>query len=145
MGVYVNKDIIYMKKALVNARMAFELDEVPIGAVIVKDDKIIASAYNRKELDNVATYHAEIIAINEACKNLKTWHLDGCILYTTVEPCMMCAGAIKQARISRVVYGTDNPTFGYISKIDDKKIEIDKGLLSDECLELLSSFFKKKR
>ena len=135
-------DEYYMKKAIINAKKAYKLDEVPIGAVIVKDNKIIASTYNRKELDNIATYHAEVLAINEACKKLNTWHLEDCTLYTTVEPCLMCTGAIIQSRISRVVYGTKNPTFGYLSKLTNSKIEVTKDILNKECLNLLSLFFK---
>ncbi len=138
-------DEYYMKKALLNAKKAYNIDEVPIGAIIVKNNKIIASSYNRKEIDNIATYHAEILAINEACKKLHTWHLEDCTLYTTVEPCMMCTGAVIQSRISRVVYGTKNSAFGYLSKIKDKKIEITKDILKEECLNLLSTFFQNKR
>ena len=138
-------DEYFMKKALEMAKMAYELDEVPIGALVVKDDVIVSSSYNRKEIDNIATYHAEILAINEACKKLHTWHLEDCTLYTTVEPCLMCSGAIKQSRISRVVYGTDNLAFGFLSRLDDKKLEIEKGVLAEECLELLTTFFKDKR
>lgn len=135
----------FMNIALDMAREAYNKDEVPVGCVIVKDNSIIASSYNRKEIDNVATYHAEIVAINEACHRLKSWHLDGCTLYTTVEPCMMCTGAIIQSRISRVVYGTDNESFGYLSKIDNYKFDIVSGILKDECSILMSNFFKDKR
>ena len=138
-------DLDYMKIAINNAKKAYDLDEVPIGCVIVRDDVIISSAYNRKEIDNIATYHAEILAINEACSKLNTWHLEDCVLYTTVEPCMMCMGAIKQARISRVVYGVDNYAFGYLRKLEDGKLVVKKGILKEECLELLSNFFKSKR
>ncbi|MBR3161889.1 MAG: nucleoside deaminase [Bacilli bacterium] len=138
-------DEYYMKKALDNAKKAFDLDEVPIGAIIVKNNKILASTFNRKELDNIATYHAEVLAINEACKKLNTWHLEDCVLYTTVEPCLMCTGAIIQSRISRVVYGTKNDTFGYLSRINNMKIDITKNVLEKECKVILSSFFQKKR
>ena len=138
-------DEYFMNIALDMAREAYNRDEVPVGCVIVKDNSIIASSYNRKEIDNVATYHAEVVAINEACRRLKTWHLDGCTLYTTVEPCMMCTGAIIQSRISRVVYGTDNESFGYLSKIDNYKFDIVSGILKDECSILMSNFFKVKR
>jgi tRNA(adenine34) deaminase len=134
-----------MKIALEKAKIAYSKDEVPIGCVIVKDNEIIASAYNRKELDNIATYHAEIIAINEACKKLKTWHLEDCAMYTTVEPCMMCTGAIIQSRISKVVYGTKNESFGYLSKVQNSKIEIIGNILDIECSQILTKFFKKKR
>ena len=138
-------DEYFMKKAIINAKKAYKLDEVPIGAVIVKDNIIIASTYNRKELDNIATYHAEVLAINEACQKLNTWHLEDCTLYTTVEPCLMCTGAIIQSRISKVVYGTNNKAFGYLSKLKDTKIEITQNILKDECLNILTIFFQNKR
>ena len=138
-------DEYYMKLAVKEAKKAFKLDEVPIGCVIVKNDKIIAKGYNQKTLKNVATYHAEVLAINKACKKLKTWYLDDCVLYTTVEPCLMCSGAIIQSRISKVVSGTDNQAFGYLSKMNDLKIKVNGGVLKDKCRILLSQFFKKKR
>ena len=138
------EDKYYMELALKEALKAAKLDEVPIGCLIVKDNKIIASSYNRKSLDNIATYHAEILAIESACKKLNTWYLDNCTLYTTVEPCMMCTGAIIQARIPKVVYGTKNEAFGYLSKIESK-IDITSGVLEQECKEVLSIFFQEKR
>ena len=138
-------DEYYMDLALKEAKKAFRLDEVPIGCVIVKNGKVIAKSYNKKTLKNVATYHAEVLAINMACKKLNTWYLDDCVLYTTVEPCLMCTGAIIQSRISRVVYGTKNKAFGYLSKCKDLKIDIIGGILKDNCSILLSSFFKNKR
>lgn len=138
-------DEYFIRKALEQAKIAYSLDEVPIGCVIVKDNKIIASSYNKKEIDNIATYHAELLAINEACLKLGTWHLEDCTLYTTVEPCLMCTGAILQARISRVVYGTSNYAFGYLSKMDNNKIDIKKDVLSSECQNILSTFFREKR
>lgn len=138
-------DIYYMNKALELAEKAYELDEVPIGCVIVCNNEIIASSFNRKELDSVATYHAEMIAINEACKKLSTWRLDKCTLYTTMEPCMMCTGAIIQARIPKVVYGTNNDSFGYLGKLNNTKIDIVSGVLEEECLAIVSNFFKDKR
>lgn len=140
----MEKDIYYMQIALAEAQKAWIYNEVPIGCVIVKDSKIISRAYNRKTLDNVATYHAEILAIEKACKKLKTWYLDECTLYTTVEPCLMCTGAILQSRISRVVYGTKNETFGKLSK-ENLKIEIVSDILNKECSALLTNFFKEKR
>lgn len=135
----------YMNIALEEAKKASKKNEVPIGATIVKNNKVIAKAYNRKTLDNIATYHAEIIAIEKACKKLKTWYLDDCILYTTVEPCLMCTGAIIQSRIPKVVYGTNNEAFGYLSKLQDSKIEIVSGILKDECSQILTEFFKIQR
>lgn len=138
-------DNYFMSKALELAKKAYDLDEVPVGCVIVYNNEIIASGFNRKEIDCISTYHAEILAINDACKKLGTWRLDDCILYTTMEPCMMCTGAIIQARIGRVIYGTKNDSFGYLNKIDNPKIEIIGGILNDECLSIVSDFFKNKR
>ena len=137
-------DYYYMSLALKEARCACSLNEVPIGCVIVRDGIVISRSFNRKTLDNVSTYHAEILAINEACRKLGTWYLDDCVLYTTVEPCMMCTGAIIQARIPKVVYGITNEAFGYLSKIDTK-IEVIGGILEKECSNILSDFFKKRR
>ena len=134
-------DEYYMEQALNQARKAFALDEVPIGCIIVCNGRIIAKSYNRKTLDNVATYHAEILAINEACKKLGTWYLDECVLYTTIEPCLMCTGAIMQSRIKRVVYGSKNEAFGYLSKVD-LKIDVRSNVLEKETKDLLTNFFK---
>ena len=114
-----HNDVYYMNKALDNARIAYSQDEVPVGCVIVYKGEIIAESYNRKNLENIATYHAEILAIEDACRKLNSWYLDECILYTTVEHCMMCTVAIIQSRIKRVVYGTRNEAFGYLSKLDN--------------------------
>ncbi len=141
----MDHDIFYMKLALEEAKKAFQLDEVPIGCVIIFRDQILASTHNRKTIDKIATSHAEILAINEACKKLGTWYLNECTLYTTVEPCLMCTGAILQARISKVVYGTSNQDFGYLSKLEKKKIEVVPNVLKEECTEILSQFFQNKR
>ena len=106
---------------------------------------IVDKAFNRKNIDNIAIYHAEVIVIEEACRVLGSWYLDECTLYTTVEPCMMCTGAIIQSRIKRVVFGTSNEAFGYLLKVDNLKIEIVDNILKDECSVLLSNFFKNKR
>ena len=135
----------YMNIALLEAKKAFKKNEVPIGAVIVKNNKVIARAYNRKTLDNVATYHAEILAIEKACRKLKTWYLEDCILYSTVEPCLMCTGAIIQSRIPKVVYGANNDAFGHLSKLKDTKIEIISDILKEDCRQILTDFFKKQR
>lgn len=138
-------DNYFMNKALELAKKAYDLDEVPVGCVVVYNNEIIASGFNRKEIDGISTSHAEILAINNACKKLGTWRLDDCILYTTMEPCMMCTGAIIQSRIGRVVYGTKNDSFGYLSRINNQKIEIINGVLNDKCLSIVSDFFKDKR
>ena len=139
---------IYMKLALKEAKKAFKQNEVPIGVVIVKNNKIISKAHNKKEKTKIVTKHAEIIAIEKACKKLKTWHLNDCILYTTVEPCLMCSGAIIQSRIKKVVFATENEKYGELINIikrDNLKIEIEKDILKNESINLLQQFFNKKR
>ena len=140
----VNINKYYMELAIKEALKAYNKNEVPIGCVIVYKDKVIATGYNRKSIDNVATYHAEVLAIEEACKYLGTWYLDECILYTTIEPCMMCTGAIIQSRIKKVIYGCGNESFGYLSKVDTK-IEIESGILEEKCKKIMSDFFKEIR
>ena len=130
----------YMKIALKEARKAFEKDEVPVGAVIVKDGEIISKAYNQKESKKLATAHAEIIAIEKASKKLKTWHLDDCEMYVTLEPCEMCRSAIEQARISRVIIGAEDTK----NKMANPDISI-KYELDDNCSNILKEFFKSKR
>ena len=135
----------FMRQALKEAHKAFNKDEVPIGCIIVKEGKIISKSYNKKEKNKIATHHAEILAINKACKKLKTWHLEDCTLYTTVEPCLMCSGAIIQSRIKKVVYGTKNESFGYLTKLENHKIEIIPNILEIDCKKILSNFFETKR
>lgn len=141
----MDKDVFYMKLALKEATNAYFLDEVPIGCVIVFHEQVLVSTYNRKTIDQIATSHAEILAINEACRQLESWYLDECVLYTTVEPCLMCTGAIIQSRIKRVVYGCSNQDFGYLSQLKKSKIEVLSGVLEDECVSILQNFFQKKR
>ena len=114
----------YMKIAYKEAEKAYKNGEVPVGAVIVKDNIVVSKAYNKKEKYQCTTKHAEIIAIEKACKKLKTWHLDDCEIYITMEPCMMCTGAIIQSRIKKIYYAIENEKFGYLNKIDTKKIKI---------------------
>lgn len=138
----------YMNIALIEAKKAYKKNEVPIGCIIVKNNKIISKAYNKKEKTNVVTKHAEIIAIEKACKKLKTWHLNDCILYTTVEPCLMCTGAIIQSRMKKVVYATENEKYGSLNKIvkeSKSKLEIEKNILAEKSIFLLQNFFNKKR
>lgn len=139
----------YMIEALKEAKKAFGLGEVPIGAVIVKDNKIISRAFNKKESSNLATSHAEILAINKACKKLNNWRLLDCTLYVTVEPCLMCCGAIIQSRIKKLVYGTSNEYYGAVESIDNtlKKynIEVENNILQNECSNIMKEFFKKRR
>ena len=143
----------YMLEALKEANKANIADEVPIGAIIVYKDKIIARAHNLRETKQCSTAHAEILAINKACRKIKSWRLEECILYVTLEPCPMCTGAIIQSRISRVVYGASDPKGGCLgSNIDLTKVDgfnhypiVSKGVLKEECSNLLTSFFKAKR
>ena len=132
----------YMNVALSLAKKAYRKNEVPVGALIIKNNKIIAKAYNKKESKRNPICHAELIAISKACKKLKTWHLDDCILYVTLEPCMMCSGAIEQSRIKQVFYGTENYNSGYMSKLSTV---YSKNLNNNNCNVLLKKFFKSKR
>ena len=142
-----------MKKALKEAEKAQLIDEVPIGAVIVKDGKIIARGHNTRETKQISTHHAEINCIEKACRKLNTWRLEGCTLYVTLEPCPMCAGAIFQSRIERVVFGASDPkggSYGSCFNLNDVSglnhyPKICKGILEEECSSILKSFFKNKR
>lgn len=141
----------FMRLAIAEAKRAEDEDEVPVGAVIVRGGEVIASAYNTREYGKNALYHAEIKAIDAACKKLGGWRLVGCTMYVTLEPCPMCAGAIINARVERVVFGAPDHkagAFGTMINLTDYplfKPEIVGGVLKDECAEMLSSFFKKKR
>ena len=145
-------DEYYIREAMRLAKCAEEIDEVPVGAVAVREGKIIASAFNTRESSKCATHHAEILAIEEACRALGGWRLPGVTLYVTMEPCAMCAGAIINARIPRVVFGTRDLRFGaFGSKLDLSSIglnhtpEIKGGVLEDENRDILSAYFKRKR
>lgn len=143
----------YMKQAYIQALKALKQDEVPVGAIIVKDDKIIARAYNKKEKLKIPYAHAEIIAIKKACNKLKTWHLDGCTMYVTLEPCAMCAGALIHARIQQVIYGAKSYQDGAIeSKLHLYEIEgfnhYPIAILYNsfpQCSKIISNYFKCKR
>lgn len=145
----------YMLKAIQQAHKALAIDEVPIGAVIVKDDKVIARAYNTRNSTRQATAHAEILAINKACKKLKDWRLNGCTLYVTLEPCLMCLGACYNARLDKVVYGATDYNGGkraqdiaeYISQINtlNHNLTVVGGVLEQQCSTMLTDYFKTKR
>lgn len=146
------EDVEYMREAMRLAAMAEEIDEVPVGALVVRDGRIIARAYNTREHSKCATHHAEILAIEEACRVLGGWRLIGCTLYVTMEPCAMCAGAIINARIPRVVYGAPDLRFGAFGSLINladvplnHKPEIIGGVLKEENVDMLRSYFKKKR
>ena len=143
----------FMCEAIKQAQKAYEKEEIPVGAVIVKNNKIIARAYNKKEETNDTTKHAEIIAIQKASKKLNSWRLNDCEMYVTTEPCQMCAGAIVQARIKKVYIGCMNPKAGCAGSIMNllqveqfnHQVEVETGVLRQECSELLSNFFKELR
>ncbi len=141
-----------MKEALLLAQKAYDNDEVPVGAVIVKGNEIVGRGYNKKEEMKNSLAHAEILAINEACNNLGTWHLDDCVLYVTLEPCPMCTGAIINSRIKRVIYGAYDEKGGCMGSLIDltdlpfnHKVQIVGGYMESECKQLLQDFFKGKR
>lgn len=140
----------YMKLAYLEACHARDIDEVPIGAIIVKDGQVIASGYNQKETNQDVTAHAEMIAIRMACQKLGTWHLDGCVLYSTLEPCIMCSGAIIQSRIQKVVFGAKGQRWHGLSTFlkshnFNHHPQIVSGILENQCCLLLSQYFKAKR
>lgn len=145
-------DIQYMHMAMELAREAGAIDEVPVGALIVRDGEVIAKAYNLREHSRCATHHAEILAIEEACRRLGGWRIPNATLYVTMEPCAMCAGAIINARIDRVVYGTADRRFGAFGSLIDlsalplnHRPEITVGVLENETRDVLSAYFKRKR
>lgn len=143
----------YMKAAITQAKKAMALGEVPIGCVIVYENKIIGRGYNRRNTDKNTLAHAEITAINKASKKIGDWRLEDCILYVTLEPCQMCSGAIVQARIPKVVMGCMNPKAGCAGSIlnilnmpqFNHQVETTKGVLEEECSSLLKTFFKDLR
>ena len=135
-----------MSIAIEEARKSLINEDIPVGALIIHNNIIISQAHNEKELLNDATKHAEILAIEGACKKLNTWHLDDCVLITTMEPCMMCSGAIVQSRIKKIIYGVSNEKFGYVKILSEKyKVECIKYSNDSKIVELLRNFFKDKR
>lgn len=146
-------NIKFMKQALKEAEKSYKKEEIPVGAVIVKDGKIIARGHNLKETKTDTTNHAEIIAIRKASKKLKTWRLTGCTMYVTLEPCTMCAGALIQARVDKVVIGTMDAKTGacgsVLNVLKDYKfnhiVETEYGVMEQECSNILKQFFKELR
>ncbi len=147
-----NKDY-YMKQALKEAEKAYSKLEVPVGAIIVKDGKIIARGYNQKETKTDTTKHAEIIAIQKASKKLKSWRLINCEMYITLEPCSMCAGAIINSRIKKVYIGAMDQKTGAVGSVlnlfedytFNHKVETETGVIKEECEQILKKFFKELR
>lgn len=146
-------DEFYMIQALLEAEKAYSIGEVPIGAILVYENKIISAQHNRRELDHDATAHAEILAIRDACAILKRWRLTGCTLYVTIEPCPMCAGAIMNSRLERVVYGGSDSKGGAVESLFNilthpslnHETEIRAGILESQCGQLMKDFFKERR
>ncbi len=143
----------FMEMALLEAEKARKREEVPIGAVIVKNGKVIAKGFNKREKTKSALNHAEVVAIRKACKKLKDWRLEGCEIYVTLKPCPMCAGAIANARIDKVYYGADETNTNdnlaeqiFASTRLNHKVEMEKlDAYSDRCAQMLSAFFRSKR
>lgn len=150
---YMYSDEYFMDIALKLAEKAFYEDEIPVGAVIVRDNKIISKAYNKKDTTKLVSKHAEMIAIEKANKKLKDWRLNDCTIYVTLEPCPMCAGAIQQSRINRVVYGcAANNKYNsdiifeiFKNKQNNHQVSITSGVLNNKCSNLIKLFFKNKR
>lgn len=141
-----------MKEALKEAKKAYAIEEIPVGCVIVKDNKIIARGYNKRESMQDVTLHAEIIAIKKACKKLGSWRLEDCDLYVTLEPCPMCSGAIIQSRIKNLYFGAYDPKTGASGSVLDlfsysfnHKVNVFKEIMIDECSKIIKDFFKELR
>ena len=149
----MNQDEKYMKEAIRQAKKAYALGEVPIGCVIVYQDKIIGRGYNRRTIDNNVLAHAEIIAIKKACKVMEDWRLEGCTMYVTLEPCQMCSGAIVQSRMDKVVIGCMNPKAGCAGSVlnllqveeFNHQVDLEIGVLGDECSNMMKHFFRELR
>jgi len=147
------EDQRYMRAAIEAAKIADENGDVPIGAVIVYEDRIIGKAYNQKEQLKDPTAHAEIIALTQAATALENWHLNGCTMYVTLEPCPMCAGALVLARMDRLVFGCDDPKSGACKSLYNivtdgrlnHRLEVTSGVLADDCTALLQEFFARRR
>lgn len=146
-------DIIFMKKAFLLAQKAQNKGEVPVGAIITYKNQIISSAFNQKEQQQIATSHAEILALKKASKKLKSWRLNACTMYVTLEPCTMCAGAIVAARLYRLVYACKDPKAGGVHSlyniVQDPRlnhfVQVHSGVLKTQCSDILVDFFKQKR
>ena len=146
-------DAKYMKEAIRQAKKAYAIGEVPIGCVIVRDGKIISRGYNRRTIDKNTLAHAELAAIKKASKKLDDWRLEGCTMYVTLEPCQMCAGALVQSRIDRVVVGCMNPKAGCAGSIlnllqmpeFNHQVDLETGVLEEECSQMMKDFFRELR
>lgn len=147
------EDQYYMDLALAEAAAAADMGEVPVGAVVVHNGKVISRAHNRREIDSDPTAHAELIAMRQAAKALGDWRLEGCTVYVTLEPCAMCAGLMVNARVPRCVYATTDPRGGFLGTLADlsshpvlnHRFEVESGVRADEAADLLRSFFRNVR
>ncbi|MEL4895426.1 tRNA adenosine(34) deaminase TadA [Crocosphaera sp. Alani8] len=153
-GIKYETHCYWMKQALILAKKASDMGDVPVGAVIIDDQgNLIAEGLNRKEQNHDPTGHAEIIAIRKATEKLRSWHLGHCILYVTLEPCIMCSGAIIQSRLGLLVYGVDDPKSGTIRTVlnipdsvaSNHRLSVLSGILENECRQQIQDWFKKKR
>ncbi|MGI6611933.1 MAG: tRNA adenosine(34) deaminase TadA [Limnochordia bacterium] len=153
MDAQSQRDTHFMRKALAEAIIAFEKGEVPVGAVVVKEDSVVGQGHNLRETWGDPTAHAEIIAIRQASQRLSAWRLTGCILYVTIEPCLMCAGALILARIEGLVYGATDPKAGAVRSLyrplEDRRLNhqvvVREGVLEAECGDLMRRFFRQLR
>lgn len=149
----MTKDEFYMGKAIEEAKIAAAVGEIPVGAVVIYQKKAIARAYNLRETLPCATAHAELLTIEKACRVLGRWRLTGCTLYVTVEPCPMCAGAIVNSRLDRIVYGCDDPKGGAVRSLFqivdnpalNHRVEVTAGVRADECAAIMRDFFRSRR
>ena len=149
----MSQDEKYMKEAIKQAKKAYAIEEVPIGCVVVYEGKIIARGYNRRTIEKNVIEHAEMRAIRKACKKIGDWRLEECTMYVTLEPCQMCAGAIVQSRMKKVVVGCMNPKAGCAGSVlnllqmeaFNHQVELEIGILQEECSELMKQFFKELR
>lgn len=149
----MNQDEKYMKEAIKQAKKAYAIGEVPIGCVIVYEDKIIGRGYNRRTIDKNPLAHAEMIAIKKASKKMGDWRLEDCTMYVTLEPCQMCSGAVVQSRMKKAVIGCMNPKAGCAGSIlnmlqvpeFNHQVELESGVLEEECSEMMKNFFRELR
>jgi tRNA(adenine34) deaminase len=146
-------DRIWMDHALAEAKAALAHDDVPVGAVVVAAGEVVAAAHNRREVDADPTAHAELLAVRAAARKLGSWRLDGCVLYVTLEPCTMCAGALVLARLPRLVFGATDPKAGAVGSLYDlareprlnHRVDVTGGVMAEECGAVLTRFFRAKR
>ncbi len=152
-GQFSKEDIIFMREALSLAEKAQQFDEVPVGAIVVSEGRVIGRGFNQREMAQNALLHAEMIALDEACKNAGSWRLSDATIYVTLEPCPMCAGAMVLARVGRLVYAADDPRSGAAGSVMDicrhqklnHRLDVISGLLADQSAVLLKNFFSNKR